>query len=388
VREAGMTRWTVFAASLLLLAAGWSPLPGQERNPALRQLRQADRVLSPDLEIREFSGEFERWSKAITVTAPGVEVFRWSSRVAGAASARWLVLDGPPGPDAEVVGSGSAGPAPEVGSVRAFRIDFRQLFPSGPPAGSREYWVVLESVDSAGQAGPRSLPVQITYAAELDVAALARLAPDIVQPQQQQMSQSNASKLLFLQNLARELVDLPARDAEDLEAAVATEDVPDAQVRLTPREPVSSAVSADAVPSGVPHVLEFQEVGRVTPWTAQHTDGRALLGVGEAVLAWLSLEPEQTYLFEVHVFVGDNATDETALSLFPYTCLIDFAPQRKLFSVSKGWNVLLATLKRPSSVSANDRCKLHISIANTGVAYNEYFYFYFYSAELTKLIPE
>ncbi|MEJ2152575.1 MAG: hypothetical protein P8Y29_06435, partial [Gemmatimonadota bacterium] len=163
---------TTLGIVMSLVAVG-HPASGQETNPALRSIRPHDLLLGPVFEIQEQSGEFERWGREITVTAPEVEVFRWSTRMPETTSAKWSVMDGPPGSGAELLATGSVRNVPQPGRVSLFRIDFRRLLPSRPPATAKTYWVVLESVSSAGQTGPKSAPVQVTYAAPADRAVFA-----------------------------------------------------------------------------------------------------------------------------------------------------------------------------------------------------------------------
>ena len=76
-----MTRRSLLTASLLLHAAG-VPAFGQEPTNQLLGTHLYDRVLSPVLEVRQLSGEFERWGREMTVTAPNAEVFRYALRTA------------------------------------------------------------------------------------------------------------------------------------------------------------------------------------------------------------------------------------------------------------------------------------------------------------------
>ncbi|MEJ2340428.1 MAG: hypothetical protein P8Y15_16270, partial [Gemmatimonadales bacterium] len=117
-----MTRLSLATTGLLLAMASGNPALAQEpTKELLRAARPHERVLVPVLEVRQLSGEFERWGGEVTLTAPAAEVFRWSTPATGIASASRSVMDGPPGADAAVVGSGSAGNAPRAGSVSVFR---------------------------------------------------------------------------------------------------------------------------------------------------------------------------------------------------------------------------------------------------------------------------
>jgi len=357
--------------------------PAQEpTNQLLRDTRQHDRVLVPVLEVREFSGEFERWGREMTVNAPKAEVFRWSTPVSGTASARWSVLDGPPGSGAAVVGSGSAGSAPQAGSVTVFRIDFRKLVPSGPPAGGTTYWVVVEPVDAAGQAGSESMPVQVIYAAQLDIAAFAGREADIVA--QKQMALSKTSKLAFLQALVAKSVELLSEDSDALVAAT-TDDIPDATVRLTPREPVSFAFSAAAVPdSSKPHQLEFTTPLHVMSHTSYQPMGLAQLRPGGGIIMRFNLEPEQIYLLDVRVQTLDPVTLTVT---FHHQCLVDFQQQPKDFVLADAMHhQLLATVQRTQSAPADQLCFFTLnSREHSYSASDHWFLWAFLSAELTKL---
>jgi hypothetical protein len=360
---------TLLTSGLLLLAVG-SPVLGQERNQALRQLRQADRVLSPDLEIRELSGEFERWSKAVTVTAPGVEVFRWSTPASGTATARWSVLNGPPGSEASVLGSGSAGSAPEPGSVTAFRIDFRRVIPAGQPTAGRTYWVVLEPLDAARQAGPLSAPVQVTYAGQVDIGAFAGREADIATPPQGALSQR--AKLAFLRDLAGNLAAAPARAT--LEDLLKNGSVGFASgIRLT----VSNSVvfPANLAPQESPHSLYLYRPSRVWGWRPDAPEGMARL---IDPISWITLnyrlEPTQLYLLDIVVDIGGEGT----LRLNPaHDCTIDLASDSKELQVSAGYQHVVAVIN-----SSGAECLITIKMSSSPPPP-----LHFYSAELTRLVP-
>jgi hypothetical protein len=329
-------RITLLTSGLLLLLVG-SPLLGQERNQALRQLRQEDRVLSPDLEIREFSGEFERWSKAVTVTAPGVEVFRWSTPASGTVAARWSVMDGPPGSGTSVLGSGSAGSAPEPGSVTAFRIDFSRVIPAGQPTDGATYWVILEPLDAARQAGPISAPVQVTYARQVDIGAFAGRGADVVATTQGALSKS--TKLAFLRDLVANPAATPARAT--LEDLLKNGNVGFAsEIRLT----VSNSVvfPANLAPQESPHSLYLYRPSRVWGWRSDAPEGMARL---IDPISWITLnyrlEPAQLYLLDIVVDIGGEGT----LRLNPaHDCTIDLTSDSKELQVSGGYQHVVAVI--------------------------------------------
>jgi hypothetical protein len=379
-----MTRRALLTASLLLLAAGDLVVGQEPTNQLLRDTRQHDRVLVPVLEVREFSGEFERWGREMTVDAPKAEVFRWSTPVSGTASATWTLLDGPPGSGAAVVGSGSAGSAPREGSVTVFRIDFRKFFPSGLPAGGTTYWVVLEPVDAVGQAGSMSMPVQVTYAnqaGQADPAAFAGREGDIVAPTQ--IALSKTSKLLFLQDLVAKSVELLGEDSDALATAAETGDVPDAQARLTPREGVSFDATPAAVSGGTPHWLEFSEPWVARSWGPNRPDGHVTFrdGTGRAAIN-LSLEPGQFYLLDISVWMEDP---EGTFFLRSYGCQIDFEGSvgefsTKDFPVTWGDHHLLAMVGDPSFDPSETACRFWLGSDAVEWA--------FQSAELSKLTKD
>ncbi len=354
-----MTRRSLLTAGLLLLAAG-DPVVGQEpTNQLLRTAPQHERILGPVLEVRQLSGEFEQWGREVTVTAPSAEVFRWSTPASGIASAMWSVMEGPPGSDASVVGSGSAGTAPRTGSVTVFRIDFRKFMPSGPPAGGKTYWVVLEPVDAVGQARPTSLPVQVTYAnqaGQANIAAFAGREADMAAPTQ--MALSKTSKLAFLQELVAKSVELLGEDSDV--AVAATDDIPDAQVRLTPMEPISFAVSPDAInPSSSPHKINIEDADWVMFWSWDYPEGTATFSIGGAVEISIHLEAGETYLLDVEVFTNRDVTLYLKPTDFMY-CLVDYQSEQKDFSLGPGAHHLLATVMRPPSLSSNVGCRFFL----------------------------
>ena len=362
-----MTRRSLLTGSLLLLAAGDLAVGQEPTNQLLRDTRQHDRVLVPVLEVREFSGEFERWGREMTVKAPKAEVFRWSTPVSGTASATWSVLDGAPGSGSAVVGSGSAGSAPQAGSVAVFRIDFRKFFPAGPPAGGTTYWVVVEPVDAAGQVGPESMPVQVNYAAPVDPAAFAGREGDVVAPTQ--IAMSKTSKLAFLQDLVAKSVELLlVEDVDGLEAAAATGDIPDAQIRLTPREPRSVDVEAGALPKiymnvALPHYLRFIRMSDVRDMPSSPRAESPRSGV---VGLFFSLVPDQLYLLVIGIESAGLTLEldsPAAGVLAKHRCPIDLLLQKKIFQVPAGPAQLVAIIKRSDSLSAYDNCGfvLHVS---------------------------
>jgi len=375
-----MTKCSLLTASLLLLAAGDLAVGQEPTNQLLRETRLHERVLSPVLEVREFSGEFERWGREMTVNAPKAEVFRWSTPASGTASATWAVLDGPPGSGAAVVGSGSAGSAPRAGSVTVFRIDFRKFFPSTPPAGGTTYWVVLEPVDAAGQAGPQSMPVQLTYAAQLDPAAFAGREGDVVAPSQ--IALSTTLKLTFLRNLIGEFPDLPAKLTEGAEAVVAT-DEPLFRVRLTPREPVNYEVEGNAGPP-VFHFLKFTRVHTLMSHTCHGTliscSGTASFPESGDVHMAFSLVAGQLYLLDIMIeVIGTGLTLELDSS-----CQIDGLQQEKTFPVPLGFSQLLAVIERLPSLP--EGCVLFLSLSQDPPDYGSWTpKWTFYYAEITRL---
>jgi CubicO group peptidase (beta-lactamase class C family) len=163
-----MARSSLLIASLLVIGAGSHAAAQDPTNPLLRLAPQAERVLTSTLEVREFSGEFERWGDEVTSAAPKVETFRWRTSEGGVGSAGWKVLDGPPGSRAAVVASGSAGSAPPLGKVTAFTIDFAAILDTSFPAG-RTYWVTLEAVGRVGQVRSVSAPVRINFVSTNDL---------------------------------------------------------------------------------------------------------------------------------------------------------------------------------------------------------------------------
>lgn len=395
-----MTKRALLTASLLLLAAGDLIVAQEPTNQLLRDTRQHDRVLVPVLEVREFSGEFERWGREMTVNAPKAEVFRWSTPVSGTASATWTLLDGPPGSGAAVVGSGSAGSAPREGSVTVFRIDFRKFFPSGLPAGGTTYWVVLEPVDAAGQAGPASLPVQVTYAnqaGQANIAAFAGREADIVAPTQ--MALSKTSKLAFLQALVAKSVELLSEDSDALVAAT-TDDIPDATVRLTPQEPLTLVDDPpQPIPDSVmtlaivkrPHFAAFHRMISTHPRPQDgHATGVATAPRNGTVQLWLTLMPGQLYLLDIQIEVVESTGLELAIES---DCVIDFDAQTNYYTVPPGPVQLLAVVNRPASKQPNSGCTFSLREAwyRTDFVPEKPFHEYtiprweFHSAELTEL---
>jgi hypothetical protein len=365
-------RGSCYAVLSLILLMLPDVSAGQEpTEQLLRQMPQHERIVGPVLEVREFSGEFERWGRAITISTPNVELFRWSTNSSRITSATWSILDGPPDSGASIVGSGSAGPAPDSGSVRVFRIDFRKFFPSGPPAGGRSYRVILEPVDAQGQAGPTSMPVQVRYGARLDLAAFAGREGDIVA--QKQMSLAKASKLAFLQALARKHVDLVAN--------VAQGDVPDTTVRLTPRGPV-----VEVEGSAMPHVLGYRRSSDVRPATCQVAWVEGCFGEADfpqsgEVRMGLRMEPGHLYLLDMSIKnVAGLPFELNSL------CRIDGLQQNKIFPAPEqsDWAHLLAVIEMPPSHWNDQYCSVSLSQASSTTGDGSVTWT-FYSAELTRL---
>lgn len=131
-------------------------------------------VLPTKLKVREFGGEFEKWTSAITINARDTLTFRWTAGPKHAASARWEVWDRSP------VGASGGRPrikgasplasqplSPVALSPRMFKIGFSFL-PQWPPAapGAYHYWVTIVTLDQNGEMlGGRAQPVKVTYRA-------------------------------------------------------------------------------------------------------------------------------------------------------------------------------------------------------------------------------
>jgi len=112
---------------------------------------------APKLEVREFSGDFEKWSKSIVRNEPGKLTFRWTTSMTKAKSARVEVREG-----AQLKSSKSLPSIPQPGQWQIFTLNyfsFRQT-----PKGIHTYTVrVVLYDDKFKQIGKPSNPVTITF---------------------------------------------------------------------------------------------------------------------------------------------------------------------------------------------------------------------------------
>lgn len=148
--------WTV-AAAMILLAGG-----GGARGALAQGAQPKVKIDAPGgaLEVREGSGDVQRWLTERAVNQPEVVHFRWKTQRSDAVSATWVVMVG--SPSSRVVGSGPAGAAPPPGQLRFFVADLRSVLPPRPPAAPSDYWVALD-VDLKDGRKIRSFPVKLTY---------------------------------------------------------------------------------------------------------------------------------------------------------------------------------------------------------------------------------
>ncbi len=148
--------WMVGAGMILLAASGGS------RDAIAQVALPKVKVQAPGgaLEVREGSGDMQRWLTERAVNEPEVVHFRWKTQRSDVTSATWVVMLG--SPSASVLSSGPAGAAPPAGQLRFFAADLRSVLPPQPPATPRDYWVALD-VDLKGGGKIRSTPVKLTY---------------------------------------------------------------------------------------------------------------------------------------------------------------------------------------------------------------------------------
>ncbi|MEJ2339506.1 MAG: hypothetical protein P8Y15_11545 [Gemmatimonadales bacterium] len=276
-----------------------------------------------------------------------------------------------------------------------FRIDFRTFMPSGPPAGGKTYWVVLEPMDASGQPGMKSMPVQVTYASQLgaNIAAFAGREDDMVA--QTQMALSKTSKLSFLQELVAKSVELLGESSDALGAAAATGNIPDAAVRMTPRKPISIDVEADALPKlggtnvPLPHYLRFLRIVDMTDMTSSP---RAEFPRSGVVAMYFSLAPDQLYLLDVRIESAGRGLELDSPGLggmAKHRCQIDALLQKKVFSVPAGPAQLLAVIKRSDSLSAYDNCGFTLQESPPAPADGSWTpRWTFFSVELTRLFNQ
>lgn len=102
-------------------------------------------LLATRLELRQFSGDFERWGHEYAAPTPETVTFRWSTSLQDVGDALWQVATHP-NPTADyVVASGFVGRVPEPGQLGVFDIDFRRTSEGGDLPVSHEppiaYWV-------------------------------------------------------------------------------------------------------------------------------------------------------------------------------------------------------------------------------------------------------
>jgi len=128
-------------------------------------------VSKTKLEVKEFSGEFERWVKSRVLESAGTVAFRWSTNEPGVASATYEVTDTPGGfgvalasQTPNIVATGTAGPVPAKGLFTRFAINFATFVSKTPPASPKRYYVRVATRNALNQAvGKPSSQVTIPY---------------------------------------------------------------------------------------------------------------------------------------------------------------------------------------------------------------------------------
>jgi hypothetical protein len=121
------------------------------------------------LEVKEFSGDFERWAPSRVLESAASVTFRWNTLQQGVASTIYQVTETPGGfgdsatsPTPSLVAIGSAGPVPTQGQFTQFTISFAAFAPKSPPKSPKLYYVRIVTRNAQREGVPSS-QVTITY---------------------------------------------------------------------------------------------------------------------------------------------------------------------------------------------------------------------------------
>ncbi len=132
---------------------GQKPPATPKKKPAVRSIA----FFAPKLEVKELSGDFEKWSKSIVRNWPEPLTFRWLTNTMNAEKARWEIREG-----ARLRSKGVLATVPQPGHWQLFTLNyfnFRQF-----PKGKHTYTVrVILLDDKSKQIGQPSNPVTITF---------------------------------------------------------------------------------------------------------------------------------------------------------------------------------------------------------------------------------
>jgi len=167
------------------------------------------------------------------------------------------------------------------------------------------------------------------------------------------------------------------------------------RVRLTPREPISKDVEADALPKiystvvPLPHYLRFLRIADLRDMTSS---SRAEVPRSGVVAMSYSLVPGQLYLLDVRIESAGLTLELDSPGpgyLSKHRCQIDALLQKKIISVPAGPAQLLAVIERSDSLSPYDNCLFQLQEsppASTDGGWAPRWTFF--SAELTRLADQ
>lgn len=149
----------------LSLVLAWAAV-GVAEGQNTRQSKAALRPSNTQLDVKQFSGEFQQWTKTLTIDSRPTLTFRWSTTEPRAALGSWVISDQTPGSrGAKVVATGTLARVPSKGQSDLFQVDFASFLPQ-TASGARSYWVVVVAKDGQqNELGKPSVPVKVTYTA-------------------------------------------------------------------------------------------------------------------------------------------------------------------------------------------------------------------------------
>lgn len=123
---------------------------------------QSIKLTIPTLEVREASGDAQRWLRTRVVNEAELMYFRWSTTRTDLGAATYRVRRS--SISGTEVFAGHAGDAPAPGHYRGYQVNFKRIMPATPPNTPREYWVQLD-IGMEGGGTLTSSAVRIVYQA-------------------------------------------------------------------------------------------------------------------------------------------------------------------------------------------------------------------------------
>lgn len=174
---------TIATLAALLIAVTWSTeaetqvtLQEQGADPRVVEMTDACMAVSPRLEIRQFSGEFEKWGTDRVIDEAQTVYLRWSPPAGE--SAHWELWLGDPDSQASPLATGAA---LEAGQKGIFTVDLRNHLPATPPPEPQLY-----SIRAIPTTCYPSTAVAVTYAlndAPMTQFTSLGLDPNMLNPQ-------------------------------------------------------------------------------------------------------------------------------------------------------------------------------------------------------------